>query len=103
MNKPGLSQSNNKGIMNSQNKKFDIKSLLLGVALGAGVVLSIAAATESREHTTWEYKVVVGTVLSNDGKLEDALNSSAAQGWDFVSASPSKDQYGFAVMRREKK
>lgn len=89
--------------MNPQNRKFDIKSLLLGAALGAGIVLSVAAATESRERATWEYKVVVGTVLSNDGKLEDGLNGAAAQGWDFVSASPIRDQYGFAVMRREKK
>ena len=66
-------------------------------------MFSVAAATTSGKQTNWEYRVVQGVVFGNEGKLEDAINGQAAQGWDFVSASPSKDQYGFAVMRREKK
>ena len=91
--------------MKSENRsaRIDVRSLLLGALAGATIMLSVAAATTSSHHTTWEYKVVPGAVLGSEAKLEDAINSHAAQGWDFVSASPSKEQYGFAVMRREKK
>jgi hypothetical protein len=89
--------------MKPENRRIDIKSLVLGVLVGASIMLSVAAATTAGNRTTWEYKVVQGTVFGKDAQLEDYINSHAAQGWDFVSASPSKDQYGFAVMRREKK
>jgi len=80
-----------------------MKSLILGALVGACIVLSVAAVTASRLHATWEYKVVRGLLVGDEEKLEDSINSHAAQGWDFVSAAPSSDQYGFAVLRREKK
>ena len=89
--------------MKTENGRIDIRSLLLGALVGASVTLSVAAGTISGNRTTWEYKVVQGKVFGNEAKLEDAINTSTGQGWDFVSASPSVDQYGFAVMRREKK
>lgn len=89
--------------MNAERKRFDIKSMLFGVIAGACVVLSVAAATTSGTRDNWEYKVVQGKVVGNEATLENAINSQTAQGWDLVSASPSVDQYGFAVLRREKK
>ena len=92
--------------MKTEHKRIDIKSLLLGALVGPSIMISVAAATSPGNRMSWEYKVVPGKVLGSIGgevKLEDAINSHAAQGWDFVSASPSTDQYGFAVMRREKK
>lgn len=92
--------------MKTENRRIDIKSLVFGALLGAAIMFSVAATTTSGRGTTWQYKVVPGKVLGNIGneiKLEDAINTNAAQGWDFVSASPSTDHYGFAVMRKEKK
>jgi hypothetical protein len=81
--------------------KIDIKSMVLGALLGMAIVLSVAAANESR--TVWEYKVVAGTVLGTEGPLDTVINKSVNEGWQFVSASHSTERYGFAVMRREKK
>ena len=89
--------------MKTENWRIDIKSLLLGALAGAFIMLSVAAATTAGNHATWEYKVVQGTVFGKEAQLEDYINSATVQGWDLVSASHSKDQYGFAVMRREKK
>jgi hypothetical protein len=81
--------------------KFDVKSLVAGALLGAVVIFSAAAARSSR--TNWEYKIVAGKVLGNESQLDIAINIEAATGWEFVSANPSTAQWGFAVMRREKK
>ncbi|HMJ64188.1 MAG TPA: DUF4177 domain-containing protein [Candidatus Binatia bacterium] len=83
-------------------KKIDIKSLLLGALLGIAMFFSVAAATNTQ--AAWEYKVVSGVVLGRESKgtLDDVINASVAQGWQFVSAAHSMDRYGFAVMRREK-
>lgn len=89
--------------MKTKNNGIDIKSLLLGALASACVILSAAAATNSGSRTNWEYAVIQGTVFGHDVSLGEAINRHAAQGWDFVSASPSKDLYGFAVMRREMK
>ena len=84
------------------NKKIDIKSLVLGALLGIATFFSVAAATNTQ--TVWEYKVVTGVVFGREskGNLDDAINTSVGQGWQFVSANHSTDRYGFAVMRREK-
>ena len=78
-----------------------MKSVLLGAAVGAAIVLTVAAVSGNRAN--WEYKVVQGKVIGNEATLEGAINGQTAQGWDFVSASPSVEQWGFAVLRREKK
>lgn len=85
--------------MNAQQKGFDTKSVLLGAALGAVIMFSVAATSTTR--TTWEYRTVPGKVLGNE--LGQAINASVAEGWEFVSASSSTEQWGFAVMRREKR
>lgn len=82
-------------------KKIDIKSMVLGALLGMAIVVSIAAANDSR--TVWEYKVLTGTVFGTEGLLDNVINRSVSEGWEFVSASHSIERYGFAVMRREKK
>ena len=83
-------------------KKIDIKSLLLGALLGMATLFSVAAATNA--HPVWEYKVLTGIVWGREakGNLDDAINNTVAQGWEFVSAAHSTERYGFAVMRREK-
>lgn len=81
-------------------KKFDIKSALVGALLAVVVTFSVAAATGSR--TAWDYKVVTGRVFQDE--LGKAINSSVADGWEFVSASgPNNENWGFAVLRKEKK
>ena len=87
--------------MNESNKKIDIKALVLGAFVGAAIVFSVAAASANGGRTIWEYKTVAGKVLGAEEKLDDAINRNIAQGWDFVSASHSIENYGFALMRRE--
>jgi len=80
--------------------KVEIKSLGLGAFLGAAIAFSVAAA--SRARTAWEYKVVPEDLF--ESKLEKVINTSVAEGWEFVSALPTGgEHWGFAVLRREKK
>lgn len=81
-------------------KRFDMKSALIGALLAVTITLSLAAATGNR--TAWEYKVVTGSGFHNG--LEKSINAGVAEGWDFVSASgPNNENWGIAVLRREKK
>ena len=82
-------------------KKIDIKSMVFGALLGTVIVFSVAAANDGR--AVWEYKVVAGTVLGTEAPLDNVINRSVNEGWEFVSAAHSTERYGFAVMRREKK
>ena len=87
--------------MNTLHKKVDIKSVLIGAFLGAVIIFSIAAAT-NRGRTVWEYKVVTGNVFQE--QLGKAINNGVADGWEFVSASgPNNENWGIAVLKREKK
>ena len=81
-------------------KHIDIKSALIGALLAVAITLSVAAAAANR--TAWEYKVVTGKGFQNE--LEKAINASVADGWDFVSASgPNNENWGIAVLKRERK
>jgi hypothetical protein len=83
-------------------KVIDTKSLLIGALLGAAIVFSLAAATGAGTGTVWEYRVVPGNVFQD--ALGNAINSSVAEGWDFVSASgPNNNDCGFALLKRKKK
>ena len=87
--------------MNALHKKVDIKSVLIGRVPRGGYYLSIAAAT-NRGRTVWEYKVVTGNVFRE--QLGKAINNGVADGWEFVSASgPNNENWGIAVLKREKK
>ena len=81
-------------------EKIDIKSLAFGAVLGAVITFSIAAATGGGR-TAREYRVVPAKVLQSE--LEKAINASVAEGWEFVSASPLGNDWGFAVLSRQKK
>lgn len=89
-------------------KNIYVTSLLIGVLLGAAIVLFLsgAAATpgEGRplaNRKTWEYKVVPASGFREE--LGNAINSGIADGWEFVSASGiSNENYGFVVLKREK-
>jgi hypothetical protein len=81
-------------------KHIDIKSALIGALLGITIALSVAAASANR--TVWEYKVITAKGFQNE--LEKAINASVTEGWDFVSASgPNNENWGIAVLRRERK
>lgn len=86
-------------------KKIDVKSMVLGALLTTAIVISIAAADDGR--TVWEYKVITGLVVggqgpSDTGTLDNRINSTVGQGWQFVTASGVAERSGFAVLRREK-
>ena len=81
--------------------KFNLKIFCVGVSAGIIALLSIGAVGDVAPRQ-WEYRVVQGAVFGQEGRLEDAINKSAVEGWEFVSASPSLDKYGFAVMKRQK-
>ena len=85
--------------MKTDQKRLDAKSVLFGIALGAVIMFSVGAATDNPRKTSWEYKTVAAKVLGDD--LGRAINAQVAQGWEFVSASPSAEQWGFAVLRRQ--
>jgi len=80
--------------------KIDIKSLVLGGLLGMAIFFSVGAATDNS--AVWEYKVVTGYVFGSGPRLEDVINNTVAQGWQFVATSGVGDRSGYVVMRREK-
>lgn len=85
-----------------KTQRIDIKSLVLGTFISAGIMLSVAATTNSTR-PTWEYRILQGKVMGNEIALDQAINTAVADGWEFVSATSSVEQWAFAVMRREKK
>jgi len=83
-------------------KKVEIKSLLIGAVLAVVIMFAVAATPRRGNKTVWEYKVVTASAYQDE--LGKAINSSVGEGWDFVSASgPSNENWGMAVLRREKK
>ena len=88
----------------NMKSKIQMKSLLLGLVLGAAAVFLIGAAA-SGGRTDWEYRVVSGLTFHRPDPpiLEKSINSSVAEGWEFVSASGTSQEHGFAIMRRKKK
>jgi hypothetical protein len=85
-------------------KPIDLWSLTLGLILGGVIAATVAAATSAGNRTSLEYKVVPGSVFSNEqNPLEKGINNAVTNGWEFVSASHLNDHWAFAVLRREKK
>jgi hypothetical protein len=72
-----------------------IASLTLAVSL-------VGCATSSERSAAWEHKIVSGKTIGSESTLGDAINRAASEGWQFVSAGPSAEQWGFAVLRRKK-
>lgn len=83
------------------NKRLDFKNLLLGVLLGVVLTCGVAAVNNATQSVAWEYQVIPARVFQHE--LQNAINSAVNGGWDLVSVSHYIDQYGMAVLRREKK
>jgi len=79
--------------------KLDIKSIICGALLGAGLLFTIGAATGTAR-ITWEYRVLKGQPVSG---MESALNTAAAEGWEFVGVTSDPNNGSFTVVRRPKK
>ena len=79
---------------------IEIKSLLAGALLGAIVTFTIAAGINPPNRVEWEYKVITANAVS--GELEQGINRSVRNGWEFISASNLNDQWGMVVMKRER-
>ena len=78
--------------------KFDIKSIVCGTLLGAAIVFTVGAAGQS-QRTTWEYRVLHEQPVAT---MEKALNSAAADGWEFVGVTTDPSSGTFSVLRRPK-
>ena len=79
--------------------RFDIKSMALGVCLGAVAVFSIAAAT--REATPiWEYKCLY-QLTAPSRNLIGAINEAANEGWEVVGYAVSEN--GESVLLKKAK
>lgn len=81
-------------------KKFDLKSALVGALLAVVVTLSVAAATFTEFGL--EYKVVTGRAFEDE--LTKIINKNVSDGWVLVSVTgPNNENFGLAVLRRNKK
>lgn len=86
------------------NSKIDIKSLVLGMFLGAVVLFSVAAATTG-DSTALEYKTLRAYAYAE--KFDKQLNEMAHDGWTVVSSSTTQDPgqtpYAVVIFKRTKK
>ena len=71
--------------------KINIKSLVLGAALGAGVMFSLGATTE---HKKTEYRQVATQVS------DESLNKYGDEGWTVVCTGTSANGAHFYVLSR---
>ncbi len=71
--------------------KLNIKSLVLGAALGAAVVFSLGAATE---HKKTEYRQVAAQVS------DESLTKMADEGWTVVCTGTSANGGHFYILSR---
>jgi hypothetical protein len=89
------------------SKNNQLKSLLVGIVIGAGAVLCIGAADVERPaaNATWEYRVVSGFTYNVPGRavLEQLINARVAEGWEFVSASGTGLDSGLAILKKQRK
>ena len=84
-------------------RRIDIKSLFLGLTLGASIVFAIGAAPD-REPAPVEYKTLREHVTDS---FDAKLNNMAEQGWTLVSSSAmhipgNGAPYAVVVFKREK-
>ena len=78
-------------------KTFDLKSLLLGVALTMSIVVVMLLATSNSSPAAWEYKVVGGSF----SVYQSNINGAAKEGWEVVGVAVDND-HPIAVVRRAK-
>jgi len=85
--------------MKLSNVSLDLKNLVLGVVVGAVVMLLVGAGTTAGVHAKWEYKVAAVQSLSRVGPNEqrDAdqafLNELGKDGWELVSQADGRVFY----------
>jgi len=87
--------------------KFQIKSLVLGVLLGAAAVIGIAADKESPGPTVWEYSAETIDLHavqpgSHDWWWAKELTRRSAQGWEIVCTRRVSDSDVEIVAKRPK-
>ena len=76
------------------------KSFLGGALLAAVLFFAIGAGAQNKGAV--EYKVVQGLVIGSEVNLDRMINQQIDEGWELVTVLPSKDVYGFALMKRPK-
>jgi len=78
------------------NRKFDIRSLLVGAVLGAAIVFTVAAA--NNKQPAWEYTAYYYSTPRPD--LE-AIKKLGNDGWELASYfdGPDGKNPGFIFMR----
>ena len=77
-------------------KAIDLKSLIIGVCIGAAALFAMGAVPQ--EHKPVEYKVVNGDIWN--GEFQKKLNDIALEGWQLQTASNFADRHGFAILTR---
>ncbi len=83
--------------------RISIQSLLIGVLLGAGLVLTVAAAAAgAAKKPAWEYRIVSGPLQAGPESLESKINMTVMKGYEFVAVGGEGPGSGFAVVRHEK-
>ena len=78
------------------NRKFDIQSLLVGVVLGAVIVLTVAAVNS--KHPAWEYTAYY---YNNPQPDLEAIKKLGNDGWELATYFGGSDgkSPGFIFMR----
>jgi hypothetical protein len=86
--------------LNYYMKRFDLKSLGLGMLIGTVAVAGIGAASDTAAVGS-EYRVVYGSVF--DGNFQSNLSKAAADGWKLEESDTFTDRHAYAVMSRIKR
>jgi hypothetical protein len=78
------------------NRKFDVRSLLIGAVLGAVIVFVVAAA--NNKQPAWEYTAYYYSTPRPD---MDALKKLGNEGWELATYfdGPDGKSPGFIFMR----
>lgn len=77
-------------------KQIDLKSVGLGLLIGAGAMLGIAATGSTANRPT-QYRVIVGNIP--DG-LQNEMNRAGAENWEFVGTGHVREAQAYAIFRR---
>ncbi len=80
-------------------KNIDVRSLLVGVLLGAVAIIGVAAA--NNHNTVWEYKLI-GANYSGKGEELRQMNAAAEEGWEAIAATAVVDMPVFLLKRAKK-
>jgi hypothetical protein len=79
-------------------KRIEFRSVGIGVLIGAGAMLGVAATGSTRTTPPWEYQVTTGDAHS--GEFRSQMNKFGD--WEFVATSGVGERSAYAVFRRPK-